>query len=112
MSALGQKRTFSDTLSNVRYWGQSRHRHPGEGVAPPTEEEKLKHGRGRPKGSTKKKAAEEAETAAEPPEPATEGEGQSEASEPPHGEEATEAEPGGAEQPQEGAMDDTWCQFE
>ncbi len=26
MSALGQKRTFSDTLSNVRYWGQSGHR--------------------------------------------------------------------------------------
>ncbi len=26
MSALGQKRTFSDTLSNVRYWGQSGHK--------------------------------------------------------------------------------------
>jgi hypothetical protein len=25
MSALGHKRTFSDTLSNVRYWGQSGH---------------------------------------------------------------------------------------
>jgi len=25
MSALGQKRTFSDTLSNVRYWGLSGH---------------------------------------------------------------------------------------
>ncbi len=26
MSALGQKRTFSDTLSNVRYWGLSGHK--------------------------------------------------------------------------------------
>ncbi len=25
MSAMGHKRTFSDTLSNVRYWGQSGH---------------------------------------------------------------------------------------
>jgi hypothetical protein len=25
MSALGHKRTFSDTLSNVRYWGLSGH---------------------------------------------------------------------------------------
>ncbi len=25
MSALGHKQTFSDTLSNVRYWGQSGH---------------------------------------------------------------------------------------
>jgi hypothetical protein len=25
MSALGHKRTFSDALSNVRYWGQSGH---------------------------------------------------------------------------------------
>ncbi len=25
MSAMGQKQTFGDTLSNVRYWGQSGH---------------------------------------------------------------------------------------
>ena len=25
MSAMGQKRTSSDTLSNVRFWGQSGH---------------------------------------------------------------------------------------
>jgi hypothetical protein len=25
-SAMGQKQTFGDTLSNVRFWGQSGHR--------------------------------------------------------------------------------------
>ncbi len=75
-------------------------------------EDKPKRGRGQPKGSTKKKAAEEAETAAEPPEDTREGEEQSEAPDLPKEEEATVGGPGGAEQPQQGAMDDTCDEFE
>ncbi len=48
----------------------------------------------------------------EPANERVEGDEQSEASEPQQEEEATEAEPGGAEQPQQGAMDDTWDEFE
>ncbi len=54
----------------------------------------------------------EEEMCSEPANERVEGDEQSEAPEPPKEEEATVGGPGGAEQPQQGAMDDTWDDFE
>ncbi len=54
----------------------------------------------------------EEEMCSEPANERVEGDEQSEAPEPPKEEEATVGGPGGAEQPQQGAMDDTWDEFE
>ncbi len=64
---------------------------------------------------TKAKAAPppaEEEMCSEPANERVEGDEQSEAPKPPKEEEATVGGPGGAEQPQQGAMDDTWDEFE
>ncbi len=52
------------------------------------------------------------EMCSEPANERVEGDEQSEAPEPPKEEEATVGAQGGAEQPQQGAMDDTWDEFE